>query len=50
MSFVQVRWVRLIYTDFKAFSHDQERLISAVEGFNYVEGSVIMANSLTNNW
>lgn len=50
MSLVQVRWVRLIYPDFKAFSHDQERLISVVEGFNYVEGSIIMANSLTNNW
>ncbi|KAG6508708.1 cytokinin dehydrogenase 5-like [Zingiber officinale] len=45
-----VRWVRLIYTDFKAFSHDQERLISVIEGLNYVEGSVIMANSLINNW
>ncbi|RRT42675.1 hypothetical protein B296_00053792 [Ensete ventricosum] len=35
-----------------AFTSDQERLISLEKkkGFNYVEGSVIMANSLTNNW
>lgn len=50
---LQVRWVRLIYTDFAAFTRDQEILISLDQkrkGFNYVEGSVIMANSLTNNW
>ncbi|CAL9750510.1 unnamed protein product [Musa acuminata subsp. burmannicoides] len=47
-----VRWVRLIYKDFAAFTSDQERLISPEKkkGFNYVEGSVIMADSLTDNW
>lgn len=44
--------MRLIYKDFAAFTSDQERLISPEKkkGFNYVEGSVIMADSLTNNW
>ncbi|WOL03001.1 cytokinin dehydrogenase 6-like [Canna indica] len=50
-----VRWIRLIYADFRAFTSDQERLISLEEkekmkGFNYVEGSVIMASNLTYNW
>ncbi|KAH7681941.1 cytokinin dehydrogenase protein [Dioscorea alata] len=49
-----VKWVRLIYTDFVAFTEDQERLISREgkekKGFQYVEGSILMDQSLISNW
>ncbi|XP_038985194.1 cytokinin dehydrogenase 6-like [Phoenix dactylifera] len=49
----RVRWVRLIYDDFGAFTRDQERLIAISAsweskkkggGFDYVEGSVLAAD------
>ncbi|KAL5976637.1 Cytokinin dehydrogenase [Asimina triloba] len=50
----RVRWMRLLYTEFSAFTRDQERLISmsgdGKEGFDYVEGSVVSDESLINNW
>ncbi|KAG1330112.1 putative Cytokinin dehydrogenase 6 [Cocos nucifera] len=49
----RVRWVRLIYADFGAFTRDQERLIMMSEGagFDYVEGSVPVADgSLIGSW
>ncbi|XP_074578378.1 cytokinin dehydrogenase 7-like [Curcuma longa] len=48
----RVRWLRLIYTDFTAFTDDQERLISITDGtgFDYVEGSLLMDQTLINNW
>ncbi|KAL4589506.1 hypothetical protein LXL04_002413 [Taraxacum kok-saghyz] len=42
----RVKWVRIIYEDFSKFTKDQEHLIS-IDGFNYVEGSLIMKNSST---
>lgn len=39
-----MKWVRLIYKDFSKFTKDQEHLIS-VDGFDYVEGSLIMKNT-----
>ncbi|CAI9286084.1 unnamed protein product [Lactuca saligna] len=40
----RVKWVRLIYKDFSKFTKDQEHLIS-IDGFDYVEGSLIMKNT-----
>ncbi|PWA67666.1 cytokinin oxidase 3 [Artemisia annua] len=40
----RVKWFKIIYNDFAKFTKDQEYLIS-VDGFNYVEGSLIMASS-----
>ncbi|KAJ4769832.1 Cytokinin oxidase/dehydrogenase [Rhynchospora pubera] len=42
------RWVRLIYTDVKLFTSDQEKLISiekSSSGFDYVEGQVILSEA-----
>ena len=39
-----MKWFKIIYNDFAKFTKDQEYLIS-VDGFNYVEGSLIMASS-----
>ena len=49
----RVRWVRLIYVDFATFTRDQEHLISMEKekgGFDYVEGSLLMDQSLSSNW
>ncbi|KAJ0676791.1 putative cytokinin dehydrogenase [Helianthus annuus] len=40
----RVKWFKIIYDDFAKFTKDQERLIS-VDGFDYVEGSLILKNS-----
>ncbi|XP_031487867.1 cytokinin dehydrogenase 3-like [Nymphaea colorata] len=55
-----VRWVRLLYSDFSGFTRDQELLVSSHggdgdkenEGFDYVEGFVMMAdkNDGNSNW
>nr|XP_043631036.1 cytokinin dehydrogenase 3 [Erigeron canadensis] len=47
----RVKWIRMIYKDFDAFTKDQEHLISIDNnGPNYVEGSLIMKKSSANNW
>uniref|UniRef100_A0A1D1YMI4 cytokinin dehydrogenase n=1 Tax=Anthurium amnicola TaxID=1678845 RepID=A0A1D1YMI4_9ARAE len=55
----RVRWVRMVYTDFAAFTKDQEYLISLdgrevpwkrKRGFDYVEGSVFLVYSPSSNW
>lgn len=51
----RVRWIRVLYSDFSAFTRDQEFLISlhgkpASERFDYVEGFVIVEEGLINNW
>ncbi|XP_058206608.1 cytokinin dehydrogenase 3-like [Rhododendron vialii] len=46
----RVKWVRMLYHDFSAFTRDQEHLISIVNGLDYVEGSLIMDQSSPNNW
>lgn len=51
----QVRWIRVLYSNFTAFTKDQERLISLhakgeSERFDYVEGFVIVDEGLINNW
>ena len=51
--FPQVRWIRVLYSDFAAFTRDQEYLISLPKNstFDYVEGFVIVNNEgLLNNW
>lgn len=51
----QVKWVRLLYHDFSAFTEDQEQLISITGrkqniGLDYVEGSLLMHQGPINNW
>lgn len=49
--FEQVKWIRVLYTDFAAFTRDQELLISAEHAFDYIEGFVIINRTgLLNNW
>ncbi|KAK9101318.1 hypothetical protein Scep_024748 [Stephania cephalantha] len=45
----RVKWVRMLYHDFFAFTRDQEHLIS-IKGLDYLEGSVMMDQSPANNW
>ncbi|XP_028776358.1 cytokinin dehydrogenase 6-like [Neltuma alba] len=46
-----VKWIRVLYADFKAFAKDQELLISAEDAFDYIEGFVIINRTgLLNNW
>ena len=47
----QVKWIRVLYSDFKTFVRDQEKLISAQKTFDYIEGFVIINRTgLLNNW
>lgn len=47
----QVKWIRVLYSDFTAFTRDQEKLISAEKAFDYIEGFVIINRTgLLNNW
>ncbi|GKA47976.1 cytokinin dehydrogenase 5-like protein [Tanacetum coccineum] len=51
----RVRWIRVLYSNFSAFTHDQEYLISLhdqpqSQKFDYVEGFVIVDKGLINNW
>lgn len=49
--FEQVKWIRLLYADFAAFTRDQEKLIFAESTFDYIEGFVIINRTgLLNNW
>nr|GMD62636.1 cytokinin dehydrogenase 6-like [Ipomoea batatas] len=46
-----VKWIRVLYSDFFAFTRDQEKLISAEKTFDYIEGMVIKNRTgLLNNW
>ncbi|RRT77994.1 hypothetical protein B296_00000301 [Ensete ventricosum] len=50
-----VRWIRVLYSDFAAFTRDQELLVSLhgahrSGSFDYVEGFVIVDEGLVNNW
>lgn len=49
----RVKWIRVLYSDFAAFTRDQEYLISQPKNatFDYVEGLVIVNNEgLLSNW
>ncbi|KAJ9167960.1 hypothetical protein P3X46_019547 [Hevea brasiliensis] len=51
----RVKWVRVLYSDFSAFTKDQERLISIngrkqSNALDYVEGSLLMNQGPPNNW
>ncbi|WOH00892.1 hypothetical protein DCAR_0520268 [Daucus carota subsp. sativus] len=53
----RVRWIRVVYSNFSAFTQDQEYLISLhgqspdVEKLDYIEGSVVVDHAgLINNW
>ncbi|AES69857.1 putative cytokinin dehydrogenase [Medicago truncatula] len=46
-----VKWIRVLYSDFTAFTKDQEKLIFAEKAFDYIEGFVIKNRTgLLNNW
>ncbi|XP_062167743.1 cytokinin dehydrogenase 1 [Alnus glutinosa] len=46
-----VKWIRVLYSEFSIFSHDQEHLISSENSFDYIEGFVIINRTgLLNNW
>ncbi|KAK7329022.1 hypothetical protein VNO77_23167 [Canavalia gladiata] len=51
----RVKWVRLLYNDFSAFTKDQEQLIS-IDGkkqnfaLDYLEGMLLMHQGPVNNW
>ncbi|KFK36997.1 hypothetical protein AALP_AA4G199000 [Arabis alpina] len=46
-----VKWIRVLYSEFSAFSKDQEHLISKENAFDYLEGFVIFNRTdLLNNW
>jgi cytokinin dehydrogenase len=52
---LQVKWIRLLYSDFFAFTKDQERLISMKGGqhnteFDFLEGMLLMQQGSINNW
>ncbi|KAI9169219.1 hypothetical protein LWI28_027483 [Acer negundo] len=47
----KVKWIRVLYDDFAAFSRDQLHLISTENAFDYIEGFVIVNRTgLLNNW
>ncbi|XP_004288952.1 PREDICTED: cytokinin dehydrogenase 3-like [Fragaria vesca subsp. vesca] len=51
----RVKWVRMLYSDFSAFSRDQERLISIngrqqSNALDYIEGSLLINQGPPNNW
>ncbi|KAI3464904.1 hypothetical protein Pfo_021567 [Paulownia fortunei] len=49
----RVKWIRVLYSNFSAFTQDQEYLISLHgqnQKFDYVEGFVIVDEGLINNW
>ncbi|XP_071685864.1 cytokinin dehydrogenase 5-like [Rutidosis leptorrhynchoides] len=51
----RVRWIRILYSNFSGFTHDQEYLISLhgqprSKKFDYIEGFVIVDEGLINNW
>ncbi|XP_019252935.1 PREDICTED: cytokinin dehydrogenase 1-like [Nicotiana attenuata] len=47
----QVKWIRVLYSDFAIFSNDQEHLISSQDTFDYIEGFVIINQTgLLNSW
>ncbi|CAL0304780.1 unnamed protein product [Lupinus luteus] len=51
----RVKWVRLLYNDFSAFTKDQEQLISIngrrqKNALDYLEGILIMHQGPINNW
>ncbi|XP_071742389.1 cytokinin dehydrogenase 2-like [Rutidosis leptorrhynchoides] len=45
----RVKWFQIIYEDFSKFTKDQEHLIS-INGFDYVEGSLITKQSPAGNF
>ncbi|XP_076926206.1 cytokinin dehydrogenase 2-like [Bidens hawaiensis] len=45
----RVKWFKMVYDDFTKFTKDQEHLITN-EGFDYVEGSLILKNSPANSF
>ncbi|KZV57856.1 cytokinin oxidase/dehydrogenase-like 5 [Dorcoceras hygrometricum] len=47
----KVKWIRALYSDFSAFTKDQEHLISSENTFDYIEGFVIINRTgLLNYW
>ncbi|ESQ50496.1 hypothetical protein EUTSA_v10023158mg [Eutrema salsugineum] len=44
----RVKWFRMLYSDFTAFTNDQERLISMANdiGIDYLEGQLMLSNGI----
>lgn len=48
---LQVKWIRVLYSDFSTFTRDQEYLISLKDTFDYIEGFVIINRTgILNSW
>lgn len=49
---LKVKWIRALYSDFTAFTNDQERLISSSrDALDYLEGFVVINRTgLLNTW
>lgn len=48
---MQVKWIRLLYSDFSVFTKDQESLILRKNSkLDYLEGMVLMHQGPINNW
>ena len=45
---MQVKWLRILYSDFSAFTRDQERLISMANDLrvDFLEGQLMMSNGI----
>lgn len=49
--FWQVKWIRVLYSEFSTFTRDQEYLVSLNNTFDYIEGFVIINRTgILNNW
>ncbi|KAI8562339.1 hypothetical protein RHMOL_Rhmol03G0028900 [Rhododendron molle] len=48
---LMVKWIKVLYSEFSAFTKDQEHLILSEDAFDYLEGFVIINRTgLLNNW
>lgn len=45
---MQAKWIRILYSDFSAFTRDQERLISMANDLrvDFLEGQLMMSNGI----
>lgn len=51
LPFWQVKWIRVLYSEFSTFTRDQEYLVSLNNTFDYIEGFVIINRTgILNNW
>ena len=48
---LQVKWIKVLYSEFNLFTKDQENLIALHDTFDYIEGFVLtnVENNMTSN-